>query len=161
MHNQIGPVIVDLIEELEIQLDQEFYAYYKVDSPKLRQALPTSAPPKPLITAVLIDKQESTVKSAPVVGPVPNVKSKFPTSVQVRITMIKSRNYQVVLFKKKKRLYIRKKLAIIRNIWRACRENRTLSLDQIAVRQNHLRYHNLWLPRLWLFRNNLQNWFQK
>ncbi|XP_048267217.1 tubulin glycylase 3A isoform X2 [Bombus terrestris] len=85
VHNQIGPVIVDLIEELEIQLDQEFYAYYKVDSPKLRQALPTSAPPKPLITAVLIDKQESTVKSAPVVGPVPNVKSKFPTSVQEKI----------------------------------------------------------------------------
>ncbi|XP_050488787.1 tubulin glycylase 3A-like isoform X1 [Bombus huntii] len=85
VHNQIGPVIVDLIEELEIQLDQEFYAYYKMDSPKLRQALPTSAPPKPLITAVLIDKQESTVKSAPVVGPVPNVKSKFPTSVQEKI----------------------------------------------------------------------------
>ncbi|OAD61024.1 Tubulin glycylase 3A [Eufriesea mexicana] len=80
VHNQIGPVIVDLIEELEIQLDQEFYAYYKVDSPKLRQALPSTAPAKPLITAVLIDKQESTVKSAPLLGQIDNVKAKSPTS---------------------------------------------------------------------------------
>ncbi|KAK9293902.1 hypothetical protein QLX08_011309 [Tetragonisca angustula] len=90
VHNQIGPVIVDLIEELEIQLDQEFYAYYKMDSTKLRQALPTSAPTKPLITAVLIDKQESTVKSAPVSGPKPNVKSKPPTSIQGKIGNIQS-----------------------------------------------------------------------
>ncbi|XP_048508752.1 tubulin glycylase 3A-like isoform X2 [Athalia rosae] len=39
VHTYIGPVIVDLIEELEIQLDQEFYAYYKLDSPRLRHAL--------------------------------------------------------------------------------------------------------------------------
>ncbi|XP_076228210.1 tubulin glycylase 3A [Nomia melanderi] len=75
MHTQIGPVIVDLIEELEIQLDQEFYAYYKVESPKFRQALPATAPPKPLKTAILVDKQESTVKSAPTGGS-NNVKSK-------------------------------------------------------------------------------------
>ncbi|XP_017788725.1 PREDICTED: uncharacterized protein LOC108571236 [Habropoda laboriosa] len=81
VHNQIGPVIVDLIEELEIQLDQEFYAYYKVDSPKLRQVLPASAPPKPLKTSVLIDKQESTVKSAPVGGTAGNLKPK-PTTLE-------------------------------------------------------------------------------
>ncbi|XP_076241622.1 tubulin glycylase 3A-like [Calliopsis andreniformis] len=81
VHNQIGPVIVDLIEELEIQLDEEFYAYYKVESPKLRQALPATAPLKPLKTAVLIDKQESTVKSAPAHGPTVNVKSKSPAAV--------------------------------------------------------------------------------
>ncbi|XP_023288631.1 tubulin glycylase 3A [Orussus abietinus] len=40
LHSHIGPVIVDLIEELEIQLDQEFYAYYKMESAKLRRALP-------------------------------------------------------------------------------------------------------------------------
>lgn len=82
-------MIVDLIEELEIQLDQEFYAYYKVDSPKLRQALPSTAPAKPLITTVLIDKQESTVKSAPVVGQTDNAKAKSPTSIQVRIAVAK------------------------------------------------------------------------
>ncbi|CAL7950650.1 unnamed protein product [Xylocopa violacea] len=81
VHNQIGPVIVDLIEELEIQLDQEFYAYYKVDSPKLRQALPTTAPVKPK-PAVLIDKQESTVKSAPVGNTMANYKAKSPTLIQ-------------------------------------------------------------------------------
>lgn len=88
-HNQIGPVIVDLIEELEIQLDQEFYAYYKMDSPKLRQALPTSIRPKSLITTVLIDKQESTMKSAPVVRPNSNTKAKFPILTQVRIITMK------------------------------------------------------------------------
>ncbi|XP_076765431.1 tubulin glycylase 3A isoform X2 [Xylocopa sonorina] len=82
VQNQIGPVIVDLIEELEIQLDQEFYAYYKVDSPKLRQALPTTAPAKPSKPAVLIDKQESTVKSAPVGNTIASYKSKSPTLIQ-------------------------------------------------------------------------------
>ncbi|CAK9819534.1 Tubulin glycylase 3A [Anthophora quadrimaculata] len=79
VHNQIGPVIVDLIEELEIQLDQEFYAYYKVDSPKLRQVLPTSAPPKPVKVSVLIDKQESTMKSAPTASTANNIKPKSTT----------------------------------------------------------------------------------
>ncbi|XP_034178035.2 tubulin glycylase 3A [Osmia lignaria lignaria] len=82
IHNQIGPVIVDLIEELEIQLDQEFYAYYKVESPKLRQALPASAPAKPTKTGVLIDKQEATVKSAPVTGTTAHSKVKSPTGIQ-------------------------------------------------------------------------------
>ncbi|XP_076679200.1 tubulin glycylase 3A-like isoform X2 [Andrena cerasifolii] len=82
VHNQIGPVIVDLIEELEIQLDQEFYAYYKVESPKLRQALPATAPPKPLKTAVLIDKQESTARSAPTTVPAANNKGKSLVAVQ-------------------------------------------------------------------------------
>lgn len=85
MHTQIGPVIVDLIEELEIQLDQEFYAYYKVESPKLRQALPATAPSKPFKPAVLIDKQESTVKSAPAGGQVVNAKTKSVGAVQVNI----------------------------------------------------------------------------
>lgn len=82
VHTQIGPVIVDLIEELEIQLDQEFYAYYKVESPKLRQALPATAPSKPFKPAVLIDKQESTVKSAPAGGQVVNAKTKSVGAVQ-------------------------------------------------------------------------------
>ncbi|XP_033323437.2 tubulin glycylase 3A-like [Megalopta genalis] len=81
VNTQIGPVIVDLIEELEIQLDQEFYAYYKVDSPKFRQALPATAAPKSPKTAMLVDKQESTVKSAPTGGR-PNVKSKSLGAVQ-------------------------------------------------------------------------------
>ncbi|XP_053978538.1 tubulin glycylase 3A-like [Hylaeus volcanicus] len=81
VHNQIGPVIVDLIEELEIQLDQEFYAYYKVESPKLRQTLPITAPPKPLKAVVLVDKQESTAKSAPA-GGLNTVKTKSPGLIQ-------------------------------------------------------------------------------
>ncbi|XP_015428513.1 PREDICTED: tubulin glycylase 3A-like [Dufourea novaeangliae] len=93
VHNQIGPVIVDLIEELEIQLDQEFYAYYKVDSPKFRQALPATAPPRPLKTAILIDKQESTIKSA-LVGGGSNVKSKSAGVVQNNRINEKSGNSQ-------------------------------------------------------------------
>lgn len=46
MHNNIGPVIVDLIEELEIQLDQELNSYYNTDLPKSRLALPATAPTK-------------------------------------------------------------------------------------------------------------------
>ncbi|XP_043257421.1 tubulin glycylase 3A-like [Colletes gigas] len=82
VHNQIGPVIVDLIEELEIQLDQEFYAYYKVESPKLRQTLPSTAPLKSLKTAVLVDKQESTAKSAPANGSY-NAKTKSPGNSRI------------------------------------------------------------------------------
>lgn len=82
-------MIVDLIEELEIQLDQEFYAYYKVESPKLRQALPTTAPLKTSRTAALIDKQESTVKSAPVTSTAANSKIKS-LPIHVRATTVAS-----------------------------------------------------------------------
>lgn len=68
IHNQIGPVIVDLIEELEIQLDQEFYSYYKTESPKYRQALPATAPvflhqSRNSKTSLPVDKLERMTKS--------------------------------------------------------------------------------------------------
>ncbi|XP_012215049.2 tubulin glycylase 3A-like [Linepithema humile] len=62
VHSSIGPVIVDLIEELEIQLDQELYSYYNTDSPKLRPALPATAPAKPTKTTVS-EKVETITKS--------------------------------------------------------------------------------------------------
>lgn len=64
MHSYIGPVIVDLIEELEIQLDQEFYAYYKLDSPKLRQAVTAPELSKTSKTSIGLQKQEFTGKSS-------------------------------------------------------------------------------------------------
>ncbi|XP_014598240.1 PREDICTED: tubulin glycylase 3A-like isoform X1 [Polistes canadensis] len=65
VHSQIGPVIVDLIEELEIQLDQEFYSYYKNESPKHRQALPATAPVIPITSksSVPLEKPDRMSKS--------------------------------------------------------------------------------------------------
>ncbi|XP_011641876.1 tubulin glycylase 3A-like isoform X2 [Pogonomyrmex barbatus] len=62
IHN-IGPVIVDLIEKLEIQLDQELYSYYNPDSPKSRPALPATAPVKPSKTSISDEKTETVTKS--------------------------------------------------------------------------------------------------
>lgn len=65
VHSQIGPVIVDLIEELEIQLDQEFYSYYKTESPNHRQALPATAPvfPRGSKSSVPFEKPDRMTKS--------------------------------------------------------------------------------------------------
>lgn len=60
VHSNIGPVIVDLIEELETQLDQELCSYYNTDSPKSRLALPATAPTKPSISD---EKAEILTKS--------------------------------------------------------------------------------------------------
>ncbi|XP_025992569.1 tubulin glycylase 3A isoform X2 [Solenopsis invicta] len=62
-HSNIGPVIVDLIEELEIQLDQELYSYYNTDSPKSRPALPATAPAKPSKASISEEKAETAAKS--------------------------------------------------------------------------------------------------
>ncbi|XP_024874167.1 tubulin glycylase 3A-like [Temnothorax curvispinosus] len=63
VHSNIGPVIVDLIEELEIQLDQELYSYYNTDSPKSRPALPATAPAKPSKASISDEKAETVTKS--------------------------------------------------------------------------------------------------
>lgn len=64
VHNSIGPVIVDLIEELEIQLDQELCSYYNnLDSPKPRLALPTTAPAKSAKTLISDEKVQTMTKS--------------------------------------------------------------------------------------------------
>ncbi|KAG7189152.1 hypothetical protein KM043_008719 [Ampulex compressa] len=81
VHSHIGPVIVDLIEELEIRLDQEFYAYYKTDSPKFRETLPATAPTKPSKVPVLNDKTESLTKSTSA-GTTSYVKAKSPGRIQ-------------------------------------------------------------------------------
>ncbi|XP_018363044.1 PREDICTED: tubulin glycylase 3A-like [Trachymyrmex cornetzi] len=62
VQSNIGPVIVDLIEELEIQLDQELYSYYNTDLLKSRPALPATAPTKPL-KAISDEKAETMTKS--------------------------------------------------------------------------------------------------
>lgn len=81
VHSSIGPVIVDLIEELEIQLDQELYSYYNLDSPKLRPAIPATAPAKPLKTSIFDEKVETVTRSTSVGTSVSKMKS--PTNVQV------------------------------------------------------------------------------
>ncbi|XP_012541094.2 tubulin glycylase 3A isoform X2 [Monomorium pharaonis] len=60
VHNDIGPEIVDLIEELEIQLDQELHSYYNTNSPKSRSALSATVPAKALISE---EKVETVTKS--------------------------------------------------------------------------------------------------
>lgn len=145
MHNQIGPVIVDLIEELEIQLDQEFYAYYKVESPKLRQALPASAPAKPLKTGVLIDKQEATVKSAPVTGTIAHPKTKSPAVIQVKKPDSNRETFTFSFFVFRRT--IRTKVGAIRRTRRERRGNRGLSLERRETKEPPHRPGNLWSPR--------------
>ncbi|XP_070148744.1 tubulin glycylase 3A-like [Polyergus mexicanus] len=88
VHNNIGPVIVDLIEELEIQLDQKLYSCYNTDSPKSRLALPATAPTKPSISD---EKAEILIKSTSA-----NMKSinkiKSPTLSRTNIQIKPSRN---------------------------------------------------------------------
>ncbi|KAL6434340.1 hypothetical protein ACFW04_006042 [Cataglyphis niger] len=59
IHNNIGPAIVDLIEEIEIQLDQELYSCY-TDLPKSGLTFLATAPTKPSISN---EKVETLTKS--------------------------------------------------------------------------------------------------
>ena len=87
MHSQIGPVIVDLIEELEIQLDQEFYSYYKMESPK--EALPMLETPVMLTTGTDSLNVEMNKKNPPVRTIISNdVKATSPNSSQVNIIFL-------------------------------------------------------------------------
>lgn len=80
VHNSIGPVIVDLIEELEIQLDQELCSYYSnTDSSKSKPALPATAPAKTFATN---EKTETTTKSTSA-GTMSIQKTKSPTNISV------------------------------------------------------------------------------
>ncbi|XP_020290442.1 tubulin glycylase 3A-like isoform X2 [Pseudomyrmex gracilis] len=89
VHNSIGPVIVDLIEELEIQLDQELCSYYSnTDSPKSRPALPATAPAKPKMFATN-EKTETTAKSTSA-GTTLIQKTKSPTNIATN--QVKSSN---------------------------------------------------------------------
>ncbi|XP_018394129.1 PREDICTED: tubulin glycylase 3A-like [Cyphomyrmex costatus] len=83
VHSNIGPVIVDLIEELEIQLDQELYSYYNTDSPKSRSALPATAPTKPL-KAISDEKIETMTKSTSA-GTTSINKTKSPTPSKTNV----------------------------------------------------------------------------
>lgn len=79
MHSNIGPVIVDLIEELEVELDQELHSHYQMDSPTSQHILPTTAPVKPLKTSIpekSDENAETTSASAISVN-----KMKLPTNI--------------------------------------------------------------------------------
>ncbi|XP_018313000.1 tubulin glycylase 3A isoform X1 [Mycetomoellerius zeteki] len=83
VHSNIGPVIVDLIEELEIQLDQELCSYYNTDSPKSRPALPATAPTKSLKT-ISDEKAEIMTKSTSA-GTTSINKTKSPTPSKTNV----------------------------------------------------------------------------
>ncbi|RLU18082.1 hypothetical protein DMN91_010325 [Ooceraea biroi] len=72
VHSNIGPVIVDLIEELELHLDQELLSY-QLDSPKLKRALPATAPAKSKTS--ISDEKVETVKKSTSAGTTPMTKS--------------------------------------------------------------------------------------
>ncbi|KAK2584804.1 hypothetical protein KPH14_007117 [Odynerus spinipes] len=95
IHNQIGPVIVDLIEELEIQLDQEFYSYYKTESPKHRQALPATAPvfPRTSKTGISIEKLERMTKSTSA--------GTVPTRTGTKPSRLEQHNQTKMIYKEK------------------------------------------------------------
>lgn len=84
VHSNIGPVIVDFIEELEIQLDQELYSYYNTDSSKTRPILPATAPSKALISE---EKAETVTKSTSA-GTTSINKTKSPTPSRTNIQVI-------------------------------------------------------------------------
>ncbi|XP_071555589.1 tubulin glycylase 3A isoform X3 [Temnothorax nylanderi] len=84
VHSNIGPVIVDLIEELEIQLDQELYSYYNTDSPKSRPALPATAPAKPSKASISDEKAETVTKSTSACA-TSIIKTKSPTPSKTNV----------------------------------------------------------------------------
>ncbi|XP_029162007.1 tubulin monoglycylase TTLL3-like [Nylanderia fulva] len=86
VHNNIGPVIVDLIEELEIQLDQELYSYYNTDSPKSRLTLPATAPIK---TSISDEKTETLTKSTSANTSISKIKSPTLSRTSVQNNPIK------------------------------------------------------------------------
>lgn len=87
VHNNIGPVIVDLIEELEIQLDQELYSYYNTDSFKSRLTLPATAPMK---TSISDEKTETLTKSTSANTSISKIKSPTSSRINIQNNQIKS-----------------------------------------------------------------------
>ncbi|XP_018338139.1 PREDICTED: tubulin monoglycylase TTLL3-like [Trachymyrmex septentrionalis] len=83
VHSNIGPVIVDLIEELEIQFDQEFYSYCNSNSPKSRLVLPATAPTKPL--KVISDEKVETMTKSTSAGTTSINKTKSPTPAKTNV----------------------------------------------------------------------------
>lgn len=60
VQSHIGPIIIDLIEELEIQLDQEFSSYYKEESQK--DTLPILEVPQKLSEPVLTETSAKNLR---------------------------------------------------------------------------------------------------
>ncbi|XP_066587676.1 tubulin glycylase 3A-like [Prorops nasuta] len=58
----IGPMIVDLLEEIELQLDKAYYEYFETASSKFRQALPATAPAKSSKISTLLEKPTMLTK---------------------------------------------------------------------------------------------------
>lgn len=92
VHSNIGPVIVDLIEELEIQLDQELYSYYNTDSPKSIPALPATAPAKPSEASTSEEKVETeekvTKSTSAGTTSISKIKSLTPSKTKVQVIRI-------------------------------------------------------------------------
>jgi len=88
VHSNIGPVIVDFIEELEIQLDQELCSYYNTNSPKSRSALPATAPTK-LLKAISDEKADTMTKSTSAdITSINKAKAPTPSKINVQVIII-------------------------------------------------------------------------
>lgn len=85
VHSNIGPVIVDLIEELELQLDQELYSYYNADSSKQIPALPATAPPVKPPKPSISDEKTETVSKSTSAGTTSINKTKSPTPSRTNV----------------------------------------------------------------------------
>lgn len=82
VHGNIGPVIVDLIEELEIQLDQELLSYHNtVDSLKPKPALPATASAK---SSKMSDEKLETVTKSTSADTTSVIKTKSPINIQTK-----------------------------------------------------------------------------
>lgn len=87
VHSNIGPVIVDLIEELEIQLDQELFSY-NTDSPKSKPALPATAPAKSSKPSISDEKAETVTKSTSAGTSINKTKSSTPSKTNTQVITI-------------------------------------------------------------------------
>lgn len=159
VHSNIGPVIVDLIEELEIQLDQELYSYYNTDSPKPKPALPATAPIKSL-KASISDEKVKTVTKSTSAGTTSINKTKSPTSSKINVQVIRiwrKRYYWWLLLL----IYFIMYRRIILNL-RIMEKDLPINQHENYVRSLVLRAANWildlrdkrWSQRSWLFKNN-------
>lgn len=86
VHSNIGPVIVDLIEELEIQLDQELFSYYNTDSPKPKPVLPATAPVTSSKASTSDEKAETVTKSTSAgTTSINKTKSSTPSKTNIQV----------------------------------------------------------------------------
>lgn len=90
----IGPVIVDLIEELEMQLDQDMTTYFNTETTKLKASLPSEILPEIRKERQLLDIDTETL---PILQPEPTPPIVTP-KIKTSTIQVKSQKKIIELF---------------------------------------------------------------